>query len=70
MRNQIALAVKRAGLGIPDPTRSTADNYTASIDCSKLLVESLLIGVPLDIGDRQRHEINIQKSSKERQKAT
>ena len=69
MRNQIALAIKRARLGIPYPTRSTADNYAASIYCSEVLVENLLKGVPLDIMDHQRHAINSQKSSKERQKS-
>ena len=61
MRNYIVLAVNRDGLGIPDPTRSTADNYTASVDCCKLLVESLLTRVPPDIWDHQRHAINRHK---------
>ena len=69
MRNHIALTLKRAGPVITDPTRSTAENYAASIDCIELLVENLLTGVPLDIRDHQRHVINSQKSQKQRQKA-
>ena len=69
MRNHIALAVKRDGMGIPDPKRTPADNYAASIDCSELLVESLLTGDPLDIVAHQKHATNIQKISKERRKA-
>ena len=69
MRNQIALAVKRASLGIPDPTRTLADNYAASVDCSELLVESLFTEDPLDILAHQKHSTNSQKSSKERLKA-
>ena len=69
MCNQIALAVKRAGLGIPYPTRTPADNYAAYVDCSELLVESLLTGKPLDIVAHQKHATNCQKSSKERRKA-
>ena len=38
MRNNIALAVKRAGLGIPYPTALTVENYEYSIECCKLLV--------------------------------
>ena len=69
VRNQIVLAVKRDGLGIPDPTRTHADNYAASIDCSKLLAEILLTGAPLDIVEHQKHAINNQKSLKEPRKA-
>ena len=69
MCNQIALVVKRAGLGILDPTRTPENNYAASIYCNKLLVESLLTGDPLDIVEHQKHAINSQKSSKERQKS-
>ena len=69
MCNQIALAVKRAGLGIPYPTRTPADNYAAYVDCSELLVESLLTGNPLDIVEHQKHAINNQKSLKEPRKA-
>ena len=69
MRNHIALTLKRAGLVITDPTRSTAENYAASIDCIKLLVENLFTGVLLDIRDHQRHVINSQKSQKQRRKA-
>ena len=65
MSSEIAFAVKRSGLGIQDPTRSTEDSYAASIERSKLLVESLLTGVTIDIGDHQRHAINSQKRSKE-----
>ena len=32
LRNQIALVVKRAGLGIPDPTMSAAENHATSMD--------------------------------------
>ena len=69
MRNQISLSVKRAGLGIPNPTTATGDNYSASVDCSKLLVESLLTGEPIDIVAHQKHATDSQKSSKERRKA-
>ena len=69
MRNQIALAVKRASLGIPDPTTTPAYNYAASVDGRKLLVESLLTGEPTDIVAHQKHTTNCQKISKERQKA-
>ena len=55
MRNQTALAVKRAGLGIPNPTTTTGENYSASIDCSELLVESLLTGEPINIVAHQKH---------------
>ena len=69
IRDQTALAVKRAGLGIPNPTTTTGDNYSASIDCSKLLVESVLTGEPIDIVAYQKHATNSQKSSKEPRKA-
>ena len=58
MRNQIALAVNRAGLGIPDPTTTTGNNYSVSVNCSKLLVESLLTGEPIDIVAHQKHATN------------
>ena len=64
MRKQTALAVKRAGLGIPNPTTTTGDNYSASVNCSKLLVESLLTGEPIDIVAHKKHATNSQKSSK------
>ena len=64
VRNQITLAVKRAGLGIPDPTRSPADNYAASVHCIKFLVESLQTGKPINIVAHQKHATNCQKSSK------
>ena len=69
MQDQTALAFKRAGLGIPNPTTTTGENYSASMDCSKLLVESLLTGEPIDIVAHQKHGTNRQKSSKERRKA-
>ena len=69
MRNQIALAVNRAGLGIPDPTTTTGDNYSASVYCSEVIVEILLTGEPIDIVAHQKYANNSQKSSKERQKA-
>ena len=49
LRNHIVLVLKRAGLGIPDPTTSTEDNHAASMDCFFVLVESLMTGDPLDI---------------------
>ena len=58
MRNQIALAVKRAGVVIPDPTRTPADNYAASVKCSELLMERILTGNPLDIVAHQKHTTN------------
>ena len=55
MRNQTALAVKQAGLGIPNPTTTMEDNSSASINCSELLVESLLTGEPINIVAHQKH---------------
>ena len=69
MRDQTTLAVKRAGLGIPDPTTTTRANYSASRDCSKLLVESLMTGEPINIVAHQKHATDSQKSSKEHRKA-
>ena len=69
MLYQISLAVKRAGLRIPDPTIMPADNYAASVVCSELLVESLFTVDPLDIVANQKHASNSQKSSKERRNA-
>ena len=69
MRDQTTLAVKWAGLGIPDPTTTTTANYSASRDCSELLVESLMTGEPIDIVAHQKHATNSQKISKERRKA-
>ena len=64
MRYQTALAVKRTDLGIPNPTTTTGENYSASMDCSELLVESLLTGEPIDIVAHQKHATYSQKSSK------
>ena len=69
MRNHIALAVNRAGLGIPYPTTKTGENYSALVNFSKLLVESLLTGEPIDIVSHQKHATNSQKIWKELRKA-
>ena len=39
------------------------------MDCSQLLVESLLTGEPIDIVAHQKHATDIQNSSKESRKA-
>ena len=67
--NQINLTVKRAGMGIPDPTSSASENHATSMDCCTFLMESLLPGAPLETQAHQQHAVNGKNYSNERQKA-
>ena len=48
LRDLLALSVCQAGLGIPNPTKTAADGFRASIACTKTLTESLLDHSELD----------------------
>lgn len=48
LRDLLALPVKFAGLGIPDPTKTAAGCYMASKGCTFPLAESIRYGTPLD----------------------
>jgi hypothetical protein len=49
LRPQLALPVRRAGLGVPDPQRTAKRCFTASRACTGELIRSLRVGDDLDI---------------------
>ena len=49
MRALLSLSVKRAGLGIPNPTQTAQHCNDTSLQCTAPLVESLLEGQQLDV---------------------
>jgi hypothetical protein len=54
-RELTSLAVRHAGLGIPDPTSTATANYDTSVACAKLLTRSLRAGKDLDAHMHSRH---------------
>ena len=47
-RSQLALPVRQAGIGIPSPCNTARGHYEASVNCTKVLAQSLLDGTDLD----------------------
>jgi hypothetical protein len=54
-REQTSLAVRHAGLGIPDPTSTAEANYSTSVACARLLTRSLRAGRNLDAHQHSAH---------------
>eukprot|EP00957_Ditylum_brightwellii_P010950 829266-Ditylum_brightwellii.AAC.1 len=50
LRSLLCHSVKRAGLGVPNPTEATERSYSTSVECCEVLVDSLLEGTPLSYG--------------------
>ena len=49
LRKQITWGVKRAGIGIPDPTQTAPANFETPEHCCEVLTASLLNGEALDL---------------------
>ena len=54
-RELTSLAVRHAGLGIPDPTCTAEANYSTSVACARLLARSLRAGRNLDAHQHSAH---------------
>jgi len=49
LRRRLALPVRQAGIGIPSPCETADSCYAASVNCTKLLAQSLRDGADLDV---------------------
>jgi hypothetical protein len=54
-RELTSLAVRHAGLGLPDPTSTAQANFSTSVACAKLLTRSLRAGRNLDATQHSAH---------------
>jgi hypothetical protein len=54
-RELTSLSVRRAGLGLPDPTQTAAGCFAASVACTKVLARSLVTGATLSSHVHSRH---------------
>jgi hypothetical protein len=54
-RNLLALPVRKAGLGVPDPRQTGADCHTASLACTEELTRTLRAGTNLDVQAHANH---------------